>query len=435
MKRTRVKIQCHRTIHARPAAFLLDLRRDSFPKTKVRMFRVGASESEAVRFDSIISFMVAEIKDGEEVILEVDGGDEKLASDIFRFVLQNMKDPEQTTLPTEDVNFDGVEKHLKNAVDKAFLSMTGEDSGAYEDVPIAPRESVSSVREFAYLNDRLHNLTVPMLPTIARFYNCAIELRFETKKSGIEVCPLEPTSDELVVRDILRAAPDAGTRITIIASGEQREKACTTMQSVLNNLRQCDQWLRHRKGNLDTDQVVAALIAYAGRLAQLPKNAATNPYCPEISNLLSEDRVIVYLPSSSLSKEEVLHQLVALLSTHYTMLVEDDLLASVWARERQEPVILDDILAVPHASIQHGPRIAMAMAIVPKGVQWDVSKPKVRIIILFIFADDTHQTYLEHVGQLATVFKNNEMLQETLVCARNSREVVRLFRENEEILR
>ncbi len=331
MKRTRVKIQCHRTIHARPAAFLLELRRDSFPKTKIRMFRVGASESEAVRFDSIISFMVAEIKDGEEVILEVDGGDEKLASDIFRFVLQNMKDPEQTTLPTEDVNFDGVEKYLKNAVDKAFLCMTGEDSGAYEDVPIAPRENVGSVEEFAYLNDRLHNLTVPMLPTIARFYNCAIELRFDAK-SRTEVCRLEPTSDELVVRDILRAAPEAGTRITIIASGDQREKACTTMQSVLNNLRQCDQWLRHRKGNLDTDLVVAELIAYAGRLAQLPKNAATNPYCAEISNLLSEDRVIVYLPSSSLSKEEVLHQLVALLSTHYAMLDEDDLLASVWAR-------------------------------------------------------------------------------------------------------
>jgi phosphotransferase system HPr-like phosphotransfer protein len=219
MKRTHVKIQCHRIIHARPAAFLLKLRRDSFPKTKIRMFRVGA-ESEAVRFDSIYSFMYAQFKDGEEVILEVDGGDEKLASDIFRLVLQNMKDPEQATLTTDTVDLDRVENHLKNTVDKAFLCMTGQDSGAYEDVSIAPRESVSSVREFAYLNDRLHNLTVPMLPTIARFYNCAIELRFETK-SGVHVCRMEPTSDELVASEILSTAPEAGTRITIFASGEQ----------------------------------------------------------------------------------------------------------------------------------------------------------------------------------------------------------------------
>jgi mannitol/fructose-specific phosphotransferase system IIA component (Ntr-type)/phosphotransferase system HPr-like phosphotransfer protein len=398
------------------------------------MFRVGESEAEAVRFDSIYSFMVAEFKDGEELVLEVDGGDEDLASDIFRLALQNLRDPEQATAETAAVDNDRVESHLIATVDAAFLRMVGEDFDAYKDVAIAPAENASSVKEFAYLNDRLHNLTVPMLPTIARFYNCVIELRFETK-SGVHVCKLEPTSDELIVREILLAAPEAGTRITIIASGEKRKEACATMQSVLNNLRQCDQWLRHRKVNLDRDMVVAALIAYAGSLAQLPKHAATNPYSPEISNLLSEDRVIVYLPSSSLSKEEVLHQLVALLSTHYTMLVEDDLLASVWARERQEPVILRDGLAVPHASIQHGPRIAMAMAVVPKGVQWDVSKPKVRIIILFIFADDTHQTYLEHVGQLAAVFKGNEMLQETLVCGRNAREIVRLFRESEEILR
>jgi mannitol/fructose-specific phosphotransferase system IIA component (Ntr-type) len=207
------------------------------------------------------------------------------------------------------------------------------------------------------------------------------------------------------------------------------------MQSVLNNLRQCDQWLRQRKANLDRDVIVTGLIAYAGNMAQLPKPPGTTPYCPEISSLLSEDRVIVYLPSSSLSKEEVLHQLVALLSTHYVTLVEDDVLESVWARERQEPVILRDGLAVPHASIQHGPRIAIAMAIVPKGVQWDASKPNVRIIVLFVFADDTHQTYLDHVGQLAAVFKGNEMLQESLICGRNAREIVRLFRESEHSLR
>ena len=432
MKRTHVNIQCHRTIHARPATLLLNLKKH-FPTTNIRLFRVGKSEL-AVNFDSIVSFMIAEFEDGEELILEVDGGDEKLASDIFRLALQNLKDPEQATLETDHVNYKRVENHLKNAVDKAFLCMTGQDSGAYEDVHIAPRESVSSVREFAYLNDRLHNLTVPMLPTIARFYNCAIELRFETK-SGVEVCRLEPTSDELVVREIVWAAPEAGTRITIIASGEQRERACTTMQSVLNNLRQCDQWLRERKVNLDRDVIVTGLIAHAANMAQLPKAPGTNPYCPEISSLLSEDRVIVYLPSSSLSKEEVLHQLVALLSTHYVTLVEEDVLGSVWARERQEPVILRDGLAVPHASIQHGPRIAMAMAIVPKGVQWDASKPNVQIIVLFIFADDTHLTYLEHVGQLATVFKGNEMLQESLICGRNAREIVRLFRESEHSIR
>ncbi len=73
MKETRVKVNCHKNIHARPAALLLNLRK-RFPQSQFRMFRAGMSETEAVRFDSIFSFMAAEFKDGDELVLEVDGG-------------------------------------------------------------------------------------------------------------------------------------------------------------------------------------------------------------------------------------------------------------------------------------------------------------------------------------------------------------------------
>ena len=428
MKRIDATLSCHQVIHARPAAILVKVGR-RFPDTEIRLVKAGANG--VVAELDILSLMMGGFHDGDKVVIETEGTSEVLAGELFRVALENFKDPAQAHLKTEVINYDAVGALMFAAIDEAFPSFTEECLDSVVSIPSTTLDTAVEELRLAYLNDRLHNFTVPVLPAIAAHYGCTIELRFETK-SGIHVCVLKPDSDELVVGTILLAAPEAGTRITIVGVGDRRQEACCAMQSVLNNLRQCDEWLRQRKASLQRNDLVNGFLAYALTIAQLPQQAASSPSRAEIGKLLTDESVIVYLPSSTLSKEEVLHQLVAVQSVHYATLVEDDVLESVWRRERLEPVILREGLALPHASIEHGPRIAVSIAVVPKGVEWDASKLPVKVIVLFIYAEDTHRTYLEHVAQLAAIFRGDRMLQEALVCAKNAREVVRLIRQAEE---
>jgi hypothetical protein len=202
----------------------------------------------------------------------------------------------------------------------------------------------------AYINDRLHKHTATILPAIARYYHCTVELRFEAK-SGIVVCKLPPGCDDLAVERILVAAPDAGTRITIVVSGKRRQEACQSVQAILSNLRQCDEWLRQRKSNLAQEDIVRGFLAYAHRIARMAMQASKEKRGIELWPLLSEERLVVYLPSSTLSKEEILHQLVALQSAYFATFDDEEVLRSLWDRERKEPMVLRDGLAVPHASI------------------------------------------------------------------------------------
>jgi mannitol/fructose-specific phosphotransferase system IIA component (Ntr-type) len=206
------------------------------------------------------------------------------------------------------------------------------------------------------------------------------------------------------------------------------------MQTVLSNLRQCDEWLRQRHSSLKREDLVAGLLSYALTIAPLQHQANNPTHSADICRLLSDQAIIVYLPSSVLSKEEILHQLVAIVSTRYHSLNDDVVLDSIWRRESVEPVILRQGLALPHAAVENGPRIAMSMAIVPKGVTWDPTKPDVQVIILFLYAHDTQRTYLDHMAQLAAMFKRDERLQKSLVCARNAREVLAIMRRAEESL-
>ena len=197
-------------------------------------------------------------------------------------------------------------------------------------------------------------------------------------------------------------------------------------------MRQCDEWLRQRNANLKREDLVSGLLAYAITIEQLQQQAAPSRRNVEIGKLLNEESVIVYLPTSSLSKEEILHQLVAVQTARFATLVEEQVLESEWRRERIEPVILREGLALPHAAVQYGPRIAISIAIIPKGVDWDSKKPPVQVVFLFVYADDTERTYLEHMAQLAAIFKQDQMLQQSLICSKNAREVIRLIRQGED---
>src|SRR5207249_3109539 len=123
-------------------------------------------------------------------------------------------------------------------------------------------------------------------------------------------------------------------------------------------------------------------------------------YNAQIAQLLTEERVYVYLPSTQISKKEILNQLVAPHASK-TTLDHGELLDLIWEQERHQSVSLRKGLAVTHAYHKYGPRISMTMAVVPKGVVWDEHGTIIHVVVLFVSAVDTNLTYLEHLGKLA----------------------------------
>lgn len=433
-KRT-ATIRCHQNLHLRPAVALMDLRK-LFPDTQVVLKRPTDRSGGGARLDSILGFVNAAFEDGESVVVEATGRSEELVAEIFRVALESLHDPAQAAVETSNVDYARVKHHMFDCIDAAIYNMPEELAAALTRDRKAHRRDAGQERALFHLNDRLHNLTVPLLPAIARYFSARVELRFETQ-TGVHVCAVGTEFDDAAIDEILEAAPPAGTRITMVVTGARRKEASQAVQQILTNLRECDAWLRRRGARFDREDMVPGLLSYAQSMMRLrgaSKNGASADE-PELGRVLTEDRVAIYLPSSELSKEEVIHQLVALQSVHFSALVETEVLDSVWEAERRMPVFLREGVAVAHASLAHGPRISLSAAVVPKGVRWSAEQPSAKVIFLFLCAHDTQTTYMEHLAQLAVLYKADPQLQDLLVGAKSGRELISALRHAEDALR
>jgi len=367
-------------------------------------------DSEEVDPKQLIPLTVAKFRDGEEIILEVTGSCEVLASEFFKVVWENLGNY------SEDVA--ASKARLNQLVDETFGKIDDPDINTGTEVPIdfsvAPQKTQEEARSVATINDRLHNLTLPMIPLIARYFQTRLELSFEVPTAGIFPFEMGPTNDYTLHEDILDLKIEVGTRITVRTWGINRFKANDGVRAVLQSLWQCDEWLRRRERGFESDKTIQELLEFAAHMGASQSADYGYVQNPFISNLLTTQHILVR--TGTFSKEEALSQLAA---PHARMHGLDiaAILNRVLEAERKQPVVLREGFAIAHAAMHRNPRLAITFGIFPSGVLWQEPGEKVHLVAMILCAEDTYGTWRDYLKKFAKLFRSRPDLQNRLISA------------------
>jgi len=439
----------------RPAAFIVELC-NNFPHTEFRLLRetkaddtakveaqrqgimkrmrgfFAVDEATAVDPKRIMDLVCGQFIDGEEVILEVTGKCEIMAAEFFKIAWENLGDY------SDDI--ETAKARLTRLIDEAFSKIEDPDIEGLggkigvgsEDAGMVEEEESRSV---AIINDRLHDLTLPMIPAIMRYFGCRLKVAFEVPEDGIFSFEIEPNAsagrDMRILQRILELPVEVGTRITVLTAGQCRFKANQAVRSVLRNLWQCDAWLRDRGRGFDSEETVVQLLEFATKVDADQSREYSSVQNPYISNLLFTSQHVIINPSSSqFSKEEALSQLAAP-HAHLHHLELSWILNRVHEAEQKQPVVLRDGFAIAHGAVDRNPRISITFGVYPAGVVWDYTGRRVKLVAMVVFAKDAYGTWRDYLKKLAIVFRTDPGLQEQLVTSENSDEFRGLLRRAE----
>ena len=151
----------------RPAKFIVNLCR-AFPKTEFRILKHAEDDHspQAINPKSIMSLVAGSFSDGKEVTVEIDGKCEIMASEFFKVAWENLLNYSDDTKAAE--------QRLKSLIDEAFLKIHDPDVESIgAEFTIATSVSIAELEEeyrsVAVINDRLHNLSLAIIPRIARY--------------------------------------------------------------------------------------------------------------------------------------------------------------------------------------------------------------------------------------------------------------------------
>jgi mannitol/fructose-specific phosphotransferase system IIA component (Ntr-type) len=284
------------------------------------------------------------------------------------------------------------------------------------------------------INDRLHNLSLAILPQIARHFKSRVQIAFEVPMRGIFAFAMEPdgeaSSKERMLEQIVQLPIEVGTRITILSWGLNRFKANDAIKNVLQNLWQCDDWLRKRSAPIESDGTILELLEFAERIGQSQSpeyGFIQNPY---ISNLLTSQHVFINPDTSAFSKEDVLSQLAAAHARIHKLEIAS-VLDRVKDAEKREPIILREGFSIAHGAMERTPRISITFGVYSKGVSWDSNSRIVRLVSMVVFAKDTYGTWRDYLRKMAIVFRAYPNLQEQLIRSQNSDEFRAKLRQTE----
>ncbi len=419
------------TWHLRPASYITGLCK-LFPKTSFLLYRVCPQEpepvdpSDAVDPKSIMELVVAGFEDGDEVIVQVSGSCEIMASEFFRVAWENLG----------NYSHDIVESKVRLAqlIDETFARIEDPDvediaadpgGGALTNIRDKPQEECRAV---ATINDRLHNLSLPMIPLLAKYFDCRVELSFQVPSLGIFAFDMSPANNYTLQKEILDLQIEVGTSVTIRTWGLNRFKASDGVKSVLQSLWQCDEWLRRRAKGFESDSTIGELLEFAEQVVRSQSPEYGYVQNPFISNLLTGQHVFVN--RGSFSKEDVLGQLAA---RHARMhgLELSSILGRVKEAEEKQPVVLREGFAIAHGATHRNPRLSITFGVYRDGVVWKDSGDIVNLVAMVIFAEDTYGTWRDYLRKFAMVFRSDPELQGQLVAAEDADQFLRIFRAAE----
>jgi len=356
--------------------------------------------------------------DGEEVLVEMDGEGEALAAQFFRITLENLEgysdDPPK------------VHARLRKLIDEAFQrSMKAElitPGSAVLAMSSASTEAgpAEACRGVVAINDRLHNLSLPVLPFVAKHFGVGLEILFDLPEQGIFRFEMNESNQFQLNLDILALPVEIGTRITVLTTGAKRFAANMAVTNVLQNLWQCDEWIRNQAKGLESSAVINDLLAFAETLQQQRSPEYTSVQNPYISNLVPFHHVFVNDEKSDFSKDEMFIQLAAPHVLRYR-LESQVIVQRIKDADAKEQVLLRPGFALAHGTVERAPRISISFGLYPKGITWDAQERIVKLVCLVVVAKDAYGTWRDCLRKLGILFRTHPGLQEQLLASESSR--------------
>ena len=434
--RRKCKLSCkeiyYDSLHLRNAAFLTKLCR-TFPKTEFRIFRQGTKPDEEAEFvnpKNMMEIVLGMFEHGEEVMLEVRGELQVMAAEFFKVAWENLEGYSDDVEASRARLISLIDRTWEQVFEPDLLGI-GLDhvSLISEDHLIAQGEEHRCV---ATINDRLHNLSLPMLPLIAKHFGCDLQISFELPERGVYSFTMDPANNYELDRRILDLQIEVGTRVTVLASGQNREAAGDSVRDVLQSLWQCDEWVRRRAKDFDAASAVPELLEFAKEMRRLQTNEYVHIQSPFISNLLTQRTVFVNPARLRFSKQGVLDQLATAHARMHGLEVAS-VLERVQDAERRQPVVLRPGFAVAHGAMDRSPRISVAFGVYPDGVEWSEDETPAKLVAMVICARDTYGTWRDYMQRFAILFRSNPALQAQLVATRGTAEFRALLRKSETV--
>jgi len=426
--RLRCQERATSTLHWRPLAFLDTLCRN-FPETTFYLSKRDETASALGRpanMSSAMDMMMSAFQNEDIVILEVSGKLEVMASTFLKIALENLDgysdDPVATTA------------RIGKLIDEASDRLYDPDLAELEEPVIRAtkanlRPTKKEYRAIAVINDRLHDVSVPMIPLIAKHFGCELQIAFELPEKGIFSFNMSPINAYNLDKQIVDLEIQVGTKITVLVSGHHSEEAGAAVRHVLQNLWQCDHWLRSRAKDWDDVRVIPELIRYAKEMGRHCNTAYVHVQNPFISNLISGN-VFVNATGQAFSKLAALEQLATPHAHQYDLQIAD-ILKRVEEVERKQTVVPRPGFALAHAAMERSPRISISFGVYPDGVVWSKTDGTVNLVAMVICAQDTYKTWRDYMKRFSLLFRSVPDLQRRLLATRTSDDFVKTFRDAE----
>ncbi|CUT01085.1 PTS sugar transporter subunit IIA [Candidatus Chrysopegis kryptomonas] len=150
----------------------------------------------------------------------------------------------------------------------------------------------------------------------------------------------------------------------------------------------------------------------------------------KISDILSEDFVIVGLDVSS--KEDAINALVDLIAKSDKVKNVNKVREAVFEREKIMTTGVGKGFAVPHGKTDAVTDIVAAFAITKKPIDYDsLDGEPVRLIFLLVGRDNMVGPHIKLLSRISKLMNDNEF-RERLLNAKSPKEVVELFKTEEE---
>ena len=414
-------------LHARNSAFLAKLC-SKFPHTEFSLSKADPNQNASalgrpVNLKILMEVMLGEFLHGENVVLEVTGELETIASTFLKIALENLDGYSDDPA--------GTAERINSLVDKAFDHLFEPDIDVPEEIVSLPKpEPMDTDNRFlAVINDRLHDVSLQMIPLVAKFYDCDLRLCFELPEKGIYFFHMGPNNNYILDPRILECDLQVGARITILTSGNRSHEAGQGIKHILDSLWQCDHWIRSNAKDWNVESGVPALLKYAEQMSKTSDPAYIHVHSPFISNSIGNN-VFINKRGFCISKTDALRQLACPHAQRYGLNLED-VVRRVQEADRVQTVVFRPHLAIAHAAMDRNPRISISFGVYPDGIDWDAENHEVRLVAMVICAQDTYKTWADYRRRFAKIFRSNKRLVLDLIEAGSADNFIKLLKSAE----
>jgi PTS system fructose-specific IIC component len=149
----------------------------------------------------------------------------------------------------------------------------------------------------------------------------------------------------------------------------------------------------------------------------------------KITDLLEEKAI--KLNSLAASKEEVLNQMINLISQTGNIVNKQEFKETVFRREKEGTTGIGEGIAIPHGKSRTVKKATLAAMVLPKGVEFEaLDGKKVNIIILIAAPENQENTHLEVLSRLSALLMD-EKFRENLKRAKTPTEFINFINEAE----